>query len=237
MAIAKPVRNGGPSGDVSAADAVAEHLRGRIVGGSLPAGTRLIERSVAADLGVSHIPVREALARLEEEGLVEREPRRGARVAGLTRRGLDETSSLRALLEGFVVRRVQERWTAEASSRLAGIVERMEAAAQAGDIDLVLEQDLLFHEELWRLADHTLLLDVAGQLRGRVVRFFRLAAASLPPEDLIEHARSHRAIFEVIDSGDAEAAAEAMRAHIDIAARRIVEAGLVVDERDHAASP
>jgi DNA-binding GntR family transcriptional regulator len=186
---------------------------------------------------VSHIPVREALARLEEEGLVEREPRRGARVAGLSRRGLEETSSLRAVLEGLVVQRVQERWDTAASARLARIVEQMERAAEQGDIDRVLEQDLLFHEELWRLADHALLLDVVGQLRGRVVRFFRLAAASLPPEDLIEHARSHRAILEVIDSGDTLAADHAMRAHIEIAADRILDAGLIVDEPAHDAAP
>ena len=222
-------------GGGSAANAVAEHLRRQIDLGRLPSGARLVERSVARDLGVSHIPVREALARLEDEGLIERLPRRGARVAALTARSLEETSSLRSLLERFVVERVQERWEPEAHARLSTIVDEMERASQLGDVDRVLEQDLCFHEELWRLADHALLLDVAGQLRGRVNRFFRLAAASLPPEDLIAHARSHRSILAVIATGSCADAGAAMEEHIAIAARRIVEAGLVIDEPIHAA--
>ena len=78
---------------------------------------------------MSHIPVREALARLAEEGLVEREPRRGARVAALTARQLDEISSLRIVLEQFVARRVQPVWTPTIERQLRAVAREMVAAA------------------------------------------------------------------------------------------------------------
>ena len=76
-----------PLVDRTVADRIAERIREAIHDGSYSPGTRLVERSVARELGVSHIPVREALARLADEGLVDRMPRRGARVAELTRQG------------------------------------------------------------------------------------------------------------------------------------------------------
>ena len=90
-----------------------------------------MERTIASQLGVSHIPVREALARLADEGLVQRIPRRGAWVAGLTPVGLAEISSLHIVLEGFVVRRAQERLTPAAEARLRSIAARMPDAADA----------------------------------------------------------------------------------------------------------
>src|SRR5689334_8813336 len=100
-----------PSPDQRLADTVAERLREAIQSGHYPPGARLVERTLARQLSVSHIPIREALTRLEKEGIVVRHPRRGARVAELSPRLLDEISTLRAVLEGFVARRVQERWS------------------------------------------------------------------------------------------------------------------------------
>lgn len=81
------------------ADQVVGRVRDAIYEGRYPPGARLVERTLAAELGVSHIPIREALARLTDEGLIERTPRRGARVATLTPRELEELSSLRIVLE------------------------------------------------------------------------------------------------------------------------------------------
>ena len=96
---------------VSVAGRVADQLRDLIRDGAYAPGARLVERAIARELGTSHIPVREALARLAEEGLVVRLPRRGARVAELSPRLLEEISSVRVVLEQFVCRRVLERWT------------------------------------------------------------------------------------------------------------------------------
>src|ERR1700754_17542 len=96
------------------ADKIADQLRETIQSGEYAPGERLVERRLAGELNVSHIPVRQALAPLTEEGLVERLPRRGARVAVIGLKELEELSSLRVVLEQFVVERVMQRWTPEA---------------------------------------------------------------------------------------------------------------------------
>ena len=103
-----------PLPDQSLADAVVDRLRAAISSGMYAPGERLVERRLAHEFGISHIPLREALARLTEEGLVVRLPRRGARVASLTPRMLEEVSSLRVVLEQFVVRRLKGRFTPDA---------------------------------------------------------------------------------------------------------------------------
>lgn len=114
--------------DQNIAEQVADELRSAIHSGELLPGERLVERKLAASLGVSHIPVREALTRLAEERLVVREPRRGARVAELTAQDLEEISSLRIVLEQFMALRVQQRWNEASAQRLQGILTAMEAA-------------------------------------------------------------------------------------------------------------
>ena len=204
-----------------AAAVVAATLREWIQRGRLAPGARIIERRVAAELGVSHIPVREALASLEDEGLVVRLPRRGARVAELSARVLEETSSLRVVLEGLVVERAQERLTADARSELQTIVDGMIAGAIATDVECVLVQDQRFHETLWRLADHGVLLEVSARMRGRMNVFFRAAATSLAPDALRRHAETHQDLLNVILSGERGPAVAAMRQHIEVAAERI----------------
>lgn len=216
--------------DHSRADAVADRLRADILSGVYAPGDRLVERRLAHRFGVSHIPLREALARLVEEGLVERLPRRGARVASLSPRMLDEVSSLRVVLEQFAMRRLQGRFTAAARAELQAIVGRMIHAAEQQDLTLVHELDQQFHEYLWRLTDHALLVEVAGQLRSRVSHFFRAAAAPLGPDGMRRHAETHQELLDVIASGDLRAAQEAMEQHIRAAAQRIADARLTRTE-------
>ena len=210
---------------VSVAARVADQLRDLIRDGAYAPGSRLVERSLAQELGTSHIPVREALARLAEEGLVVRLPRRGARVAELSPRMLDEISSVRVVLEQFVCRRVLERWTPGAEAELSRIARRMTSAAERGTTKTVGELDVRFHETLWRLADHELLLEVAAGLRGRVEGFLRAANEALAPEELRQHALAHVELVEVLASGDEVAVAESMRRHIELGAERVARAG------------
>jgi DNA-binding GntR family transcriptional regulator len=210
---------------VSAAGRVADQLRDLIRDGAYPPGARLVERSIATELGTSHIPVREALARLAEEGLVVRLPRRGARVAELSPTLLEEISSVRVVLEQFVCRRVLERWTPRAEAELSRVARRMTAAAERGTTKTVGELDVRFHETLWRLADHGLLLEVAAGLRGRIEGFLRAANEALAPEELRQHALAHVALVEVLASGDDAAVADAMRRHIEVGAERVARAG------------
>lgn len=207
--------------DGSLADTVAERLRAAIRDGSLPPGTRLVERRLAAQFGTSHIPIREALTRLVEEGLVERSPRRSARVAQLDARALGELETLRIVLEQFVVQRAQERWSRAAERDLRRIAREMVDAARRSDVAALHSLDESFHERLWRLADHRLLIEVVAGLRSRISRFLLDTTEALPEEELRAHAQTHVDLVDVIASGDAEAAARAIAAHITAAAHRI----------------
>jgi DNA-binding GntR family transcriptional regulator len=211
-----------PLPDRTIADAVADRIREAIIDGRYSPGTRLVERKLAAELGVSHIPVREALARLTDEGLVTHQPRRGARVASLSRTEVEEIASLRTLLEQFVIVRVQERMTPAVEAELRKLVETMEQAAERGNVRRVFDLDERFHERLWALADHRMLLELVAQLRGKVSAFLRAATAALDAGELVEHARSHATLLDAILGGDADVARAATAAHIDAATARLV---------------
>jgi DNA-binding GntR family transcriptional regulator len=210
-----------PIDDGSLADRVATQLRRAIQEGALPPGARLVERTLARDLRTSHIPVREALARLAREGLVEREPRRGARVATLTVERLEELSSLRIVLEQFVVRRVQERWSPTVEHRLRAMVDEMERMAVEGRADAVVELDQRFHEALWQLAEHELLNEVAAGVRARIGAFLRAATLPLPNAALRTHAETHVQLLDAIASGDREVAERETERHVGIATEQI----------------
>jgi DNA-binding GntR family transcriptional regulator len=221
-----------PLADQSLSDAVVDRLRTAIWSGVYAPGDRLVERRLAREFGISHIPLREALARLTEEGLVERLPRRGARVASLTPRMLEEVSSLRVVLEQFVVRRLKDRFTPEAHAELQVIVDWMVEAAEQHDLVRVHELDQQFHQRLWELTDHTLLVELAAQMRSRTSHFYRAAAASLGPDEVRRHADSHQQLLDVIASGDRRAAERAMQQHVEQAAQRIADAGLARTESE-----
>jgi DNA-binding GntR family transcriptional regulator len=210
-----------PLSDHSLTDRVAGRIRDAIHEGRYPPGARLVERTLAAELGVSHIPVREALTRLTDEGLVERAPRRGARVATLSPRELEELSSLRIVLERFVVTRVQQRLTAAEEKELRRMVASMRQAAVRGDYRRVFDLDQRFHERLWELADHRMLGEVVTGLRGRISAFLRAATAALEPDALERHAASHDELLEAITSGDAETGHAEMTRHIELATERL----------------
>jgi DNA-binding GntR family transcriptional regulator len=219
-----------PLPDHGLADAIADRLRADIQSGVYAPGDRLVERRLADRFGVSHIPLREALARLVEEGLVVRPPRRGARVASLSPRMLEEVSSLRVVLEQFAMRELRDRFTPAAHDELQEIVDGMIRAADQHDLALVHKLDQEFHEYLWRLTDHALLMEVAGQLRSRVSHFYRAAAAPLGPDGLRRHAETHQELLDLIASGDRRAAERAMEKHIQAAAQRIADARLTRPE-------
>lgn len=202
-------------------DRVAEHLRQAIYDGRYPPGSRLVERKLSAELGVSHIPVREALARLAEEGLVERLPRRGSRVAALTVEELEEISSVRVVLEQFAAQRVMERWTPDAERELRAAVAAMRAAAQAGDVQRVSLLDVELHDRLWALADHRILSELVSQLRGRIRRFLGAATLALQQDELIAHAESHQRLVDALASGDRRRVRRAVARHIAIATERV----------------
>jgi len=217
--------------DHSLSDRVTDRLREAILSGDLKPGERLVERKLAEQLGVSHIPIREALAILTEERLIERQPRRGARVALLTEREFEEISSLRVVLEQFVALRVQERWVEEAESRLSAIVANMLKAAEEDDVPRMGRYDREFHQTLWEMSDHALLVDFTAKLRGRISVFLQAANSTLGANELRAHAKSHEEIIKALAGDDKEHLRTTIAEHIGDAAERIRRRELIVQEQ------
>jgi DNA-binding GntR family transcriptional regulator len=206
----------------STGEKLANQIRASIQSGEFAPGQRLVERKLAETYGVSHIPVREAFRALAEEGLIERSLNRGARVVSLTEKDLEEISSLRTLLEQFVVVRAQLHWTDEREARLRSIVEEMVVAAKRADTAPLFQLDQRFHELLWEYADHQLLLNISSQLRNRISGFLLAANSALGPNDQLAHAHSHGALVDAVASMDPDVASQAMKDHIASALERIV---------------
>jgi DNA-binding GntR family transcriptional regulator len=203
-------------------DEAAEHLRMAIRNGSLPHGTRLIEEEVAKDLAVSRIPVREAIQRLVEEGLVRKVPHRGAFVYLPSAKEIEEISSLRVVLERFIIERAIARWKPEHEAALHRIVDRMRQAAEERNFQQIYEQDYEFHHTLWKIAEHGIMLEVVAGLRSRISRFLYEANSALTATELTMHVDSHVLLIDIIKSGNVAAAQDEITNHVLGAKNRIV---------------
>jgi DNA-binding GntR family transcriptional regulator len=203
-------------------DESTDRLRAAIRNGTLAPGARLVEQDLAEMLEVSRIPVREAIQRLVEEGLVTKIPHRGAFVYLPTRKEIEEISSLRVVLESFIVERAIERWQPEHELSLRQIVDEMRTAASQRDFVQLYEQDYRFHYILWEIADHSIMLEVVSSLRSRISRFLYEANGALPTDQLTSHVDSHDNLIEIIKNGNVAVAQDEMTTHVLGAKDRIV---------------
>ena len=203
-------------------DEAADRLRTAIRSGNLRPGERLVERDLAERLGMSRIPIREAIHRLAEEGLVRKLTHRGTFVYAPTLAEIEEISSLRVVLERFVVERVITNWTIVHEARLQQVVEYMRNAAANKDVHGVSDQDYLFHRVLWEIADHRLLLEVVASLGARINRFLHEANGILTAEQLDAHVVAHEQLIKVLQRGDVLQAQDEMTQHVLSAKSRIL---------------
>jgi len=203
-------------------DEAADRLRAAIRNGVLKPGTRLIERDLAERLGMSRIPIREAIQRLVDEGLARKLPHRGAQVYTPTRDEIEEISSLRVVLERFVTERVIERWQPEHENQLRQIVNAMRQAASHQDLQDVYAQDYHFHLTLWQIAEHSMMLEVLSTLRARISRFLYEANDALTSAELDMHINSHDDLIEVLRSRNIAQAQDAFVGHVVGAKARIL---------------
>lgn len=191
-------------------DVAYEELRKRIVSGDFAMGSRLNEVHLAADLGVSRAPVREAVRRLSEEGLVVERPHQGAVVRELDASALVDLYNVRAAIEPLAIRLATRRQMD--TRQLRALVDRMATAAQSGDYSLVARHELDFHSVICGSSGNQILTGIFRALQGLMLMGLALDDSGYP--DLVEVAREHQPLIEVIESGDENAAAEAMTAHV-----------------------
>lgn len=146
------------------ADQVFATLRGWIIEGRLPPGYRLRVRDLAASVGTSVQPVRDAIMRLVETGLVVQEPYKGARVRDLEVSELQQAYDVRILVEGECARLGALAASPAVVERMQGHWEELQRAARAGDVITALHQDELLLGALYEAADNEVLVEVIGGL-------------------------------------------------------------------------
>lgn len=185
-----------------------------LLGGRFRPGERLVENDLAALLGVSRSPIREALTELSQSGVVEREPGRGCRIRQWTRVDLEELFAVRALLEGYAARLAAMRYGREQEKGFARIIAGMERAATRSDYARMIDLDLEFHLALWTCGGNRLLLQV---LEGLSQQFRLFLTLNWKFHGGLENvADNHRAVLEAIASGSTARADKALHAHVRV---------------------
>jgi DNA-binding GntR family transcriptional regulator len=210
---------------------VHDVLRRAIIGGELPAGSWLNERQMAEELGVSTTPLKEALRRLEMEGLVSTEPRRGVRVT-FDAQQAEEMALARAALEAIIARMAAQRIEEAGVAGLREVIGRMESATASGDVELLMSLNEQFHDGIHAASGCRYLQRLT---EGQRVYVHTARAVILGDEEERRRALAeHRAIFEALVRRDGDAAEREMRDHVMRSARQHVSKAF--ERREETAS-
>lgn len=193
------------------ASQVVRVIRERIISGEYKAGSFLRPEAFAQELGVSRIPVREALSQLEFEGFVVREQYRGYVIAELSLREIEEIYALRTLIEVYVLEQAIPRLTPEVLQEARELVL---ASGKCTDLDEWAELNTQFHKTLYQAADLPLMGQMLEHLVMRADRYFRLQR-TLSAEAIEQSTKEHQHILDLICAGRGDEAIAALRKHIN----------------------
>lgn len=195
---------------LTAHELVRATLRRGILTGALPGGTRLVQADIAAQLGVSTTPVREALRDLATEGLIKLDSHRGAVVRSIDLGEARDVYELRLLLEPLAMRKAAESITTE---ELAGAEELHERMTRAADDAEWIELNRRFHQLLTAASRGIRLPGLVANLQD-ISAMYVGAVITSAPRVRAKGDVEHRATLDALRDGDGERAAEAMRAHL-----------------------
>ena len=193
-------------------DVVFQTLRQAILKGELKPGERLMEIQLAQKLGVSRTPVREAIRKLELEGLVLMIPRKGAEVAEITIKDLEDVLEVRAALEELAVCDACENITEEQILALKEAADNFQAALESDDLVKCAETDMAFHEIIYSATNNKRLLQILNNLREQMYRYRMEYVKDIRQRsNLVEE---HRELLDAISSRDSIKAKELTKTHL-----------------------
>lgn len=152
-------------------DVVFHTLRQAILRGELKPGERLMEIQLANKLGVSRTPIREAIRKLELEGLVLMIPRKGAEVAEITEKSLQDVLEVRKALEELAVKLACDRMTKEQMNRLKDAAKEFEETLKTGDVTEFAEADVRFHDIIFLATDNERLIQLLSNFQEQMYRY------------------------------------------------------------------
>ena len=201
-------------------DVVFNTLRQAILRGELKPGERLMEIQLANKLGVSRTPIREALRKLELEGLVNMVPRKGAEVADITEKSLRDVLEVRKALEELSVQLACEKITEEEIEELKRVAERFKDTLDDQDVTKIAEADVAFHDVIYTATDNQKLILLLNNLREQMYRYRveYLKKEEAYPQLIAEHEE----LIDNISKRNKEEATRIMCEHIDNQAATVI---------------
>jgi DNA-binding GntR family transcriptional regulator len=212
-------------------DDVARHVRRRIFTGTYPAGEYLRLDQLAAELGISVTPVREALLNLRAEGLLELHPRRGFMVLAVTATDLADVAIVQAFIGGELAARAAERVTPTQVESLTAIQDELEQAYRTTDLDRMVRLNHEFHRTINIAADAPKLTQFMSSITRYAPESVFPTLQGWPEQSIADH----RAVIAALGRGDAEGARSAMAAHFTVGVapltEHLVERGVITPDR------
>jgi len=203
-----------------------EHVKGQITGLKLKPGQTLTDSQIAAELNISRTPVREALRRLEQEGLLVNDSRRGWKIYSLSLDDIRQIFEIKQLLEGLIVEQAAACQDHDLRSELQEALEHMQKAATAGDYEAWRQADAHLHRALQQMSRNRRACATVQSLDDQ---WFRLRAGYITLEGRMQRsAREHTEMVASLLAGDGVKAAEKMRAHINYVYHDLVDTLRVV---------
>ncbi len=200
---------------------ILETIRDAILKGTLKPGERVSEPDLAERFGISRTPIREAFRQLESEGYLQVVPRKGAVVASLSERDIEEFYAIKIILEGFAAKMAAENLTEKDIERLESINERLQKMADEGDVKKFFRVHNEFHEVFIKAAGNDKLSEMINQL---VMKFKRLRLASLSQPGRMEGSvEEHRNMIRAFKNHDGDSADGLVRHAATIGADMLIQ--------------
>lgn len=193
-------------------DVVFNTLREAILRGDLQPGERLMELQLASLLGVSRTPIREAIRMLEQEGLAVTMPRKGAEVAKMTLKGMEDVLEIRGALDELAAQLACERITEEQLERLEARKEEFERSLKSGDVKQIAEADVNFHDVIYEATGNPKLVSLLNNLREQIYRYRVEYIKDAQNHPIL--IKEHEAICQSLRSRNQAEATEAIREHV-----------------------
>lgn len=209
------IQNYKPLGEV-----VFDYLRNAILSGDLKPGERLMEISLAEQLGVSRTPVREAIRKLELENFVEMIPRKGAYVAQLKPKDILDILEIRALFDGYAAAAAAEKMSDDEVKLLSVTLDKFNKAVAKGDKQAMIETDNRFHDQMIQATKNRKLIEIVNSLQDQFQRFRIIYFNEFDSYDVMQS--SHQELYDAIARRDTRSAREKAEQHI-----RIVESSVI----------
>lgn len=201
-------------------DVVFNTLRRAILKGELKPGERLMEIALADKLGVSRTPIREAIRKLELEGLVVMAPRKGAKVASITERDLNDVLEVRKGMEVLAISLACKRITGEELEKLEIIERDFQNLIESGNLTELAEMDVKFHDTIYQATNNQRLVQLLNNLREQMYRYRMEYLKDIAVRRTL--AEEHKAICQALRERNQQQAEKYVSIHIDNQQKAII---------------